>query len=135
MANTFGSFFGSTTGQLVRFEAPGGGWLSVGLDGVHAGRPKVAGTTVTYAGVAPGVDLSYRVTPEALKESITLASPAAASSLSYTITVGGGLTPWQRPDGPIAFSRDGVGGPPVLVLPKPFMTDARPDPSSPYGNA
>lgn len=51
--------------------------------------------------------------------------------------MGGGLVPWQRADGSIAFSGDGVGGPPVLVLvlPKPFMTDARPDPSSPYGTS
>jgi hypothetical protein len=120
----------------VRFEAPGGGWLSIGLDGGHASRPVVAGDTVTYRGVAAGADLSYRVTPDALKESITLASPsAAASSFGFMIRVGGGLVPWQRPDGSIALSRDGVGGAPVLVLPKPVMTDSRPDRWSPYGTA
>lgn len=67
VSNTFGSFLGSSAGRLVRFDAPGGGWLSIGLDGGHVGRPAVAGNTVTYAGVAPGTALSYQVTPEALK--------------------------------------------------------------------
>jgi len=133
VANTFRSFFGTTPARLMRLDAPGGGWLSVGLDGARAGRPTVAGNTVTYAGVAPGADLSYQVTQDALKENITLASASAAPSLSYSINVGGGLEPWQRGDGQIVFSRDGVGGPPVLVLPKPVMTDSRRDGSSPYG--
>jgi RHS repeat-associated protein len=134
-SNTFRSFFGTTAGRLVQLDAPGGGWLAVGLDGAHAGRPAVAGNTVTYRGVAPGADLSYQVTPTALKESVTLASASAASSFSYAIKVGGGLVPWQRRDGSIAFSRDGAGGPAVLVLPKPVMTDARRVASSPYGMA
>jgi len=130
--NTFLSFFGATPGRLVRFEAPGGGWLSLGLDGTQAGRPSVNGNTVTYPGVASGAGLSYQVTPGALKESITLASASAAASFSYTIKVGGGLVPHQRPDGSIAFGRAGLGAP-VLVMPKPFMTDSRPDRWSPYG--
>src|SRR5215470_213977 len=136
--NIFHAFFGATAGQLVRFEAPGGGWLSVGLAGARAGRPQVAGSTVTYRNLVPGVDLSYQVTPEALIERITLASPAAAASLAslvFAVRAGGGLVPYQRPDGAIVFSRDGTGGAPVLVLPAPFMTDARPDLSSPYGMA
>jgi len=132
-SNTFRSFFGTTPGRLVRFEAPGGGWLEVGLDGAHAGRPRAAGNTVTYPGVVPGAGLEYQVTPDALKESITLASPSAAASYSYTIRVGGGLIPWQRRGGQVVFSRGEPGSPPVLVLPAPFMTSARKDASSPYG--
>src|SRR5262245_17441353 len=120
--NIFRTFFGAAAGQLVRFEAPGGGWLSIGLAGGRAGRPQVSGDTVTYLGVAPGVDLSYQVTPQALKERITLASAAAAASLAslaFVVRAGGGLAPWQRPDGAIVYSRDGTGGAPVLVVPKP----------------
>jgi RHS repeat-associated protein len=136
--NTFRSFFGATAGQLVRFEAPGGGWLSIGLAGGRVGRPQVSGDTVTYRDLAPGVDLSYQVTPQSLEERITLASPAAAAplaSLVFAVRAGGGLVPYQRPDGAIVLSRDGTGGAPVLVLPAPFMTDARADRSSPYGMA
>ena len=103
VANTFRSFFGTGAGGLVRFEAPGGGWLSVGLDGGHAVRPVVAGNTVTYRGVAPGVGLSYQVTPAGLKESVTLSSPSASAALSYSVKVGGGLEAWQRADGSVAF--------------------------------
>src|SRR5215470_5467964 len=85
--NTFRSFFGAAAGRLVRFEAPGGGWLSIGLAGGRAGRPQVAGSTVTYRSLAPGVDLSYQVTPQSLKERITLASPAAAASLASLVFV------------------------------------------------
>ena len=134
-ANTFGSFFGSTASQLVRFDAPGGGWVTIGVSGARQLRPAASGDSVTYAGVAPGVSLSYQVTPQALKERITLASPAAASSLAalrFTVRAGGGLTPAALRDGSIALTRDGV---PALTLPKPFMTDARPDASSPYGLA
>jgi len=131
--NTFRSFFGAAAARLVRFEAPGGGWLSIGLNGARTARPQVSGDTVSYPGIVPGTDLSYRVTPTSLKERITLTSPAAASTLSFTITVGGGLVPSQRRGGSLVFSRDGAGGAPVLILPKPFMADARPDVSSPYG--
>jgi YD repeat-containing protein len=79
--------------------------------------------------------LSYQVTPQSLKETITLASAAAASSLAglrFSVRAGGGLTPAAQRDGSIALTRDGA---PALVLPKPFMTDATPSASSPYGFA
>ncbi|MBO0807216.1 MAG: DNRLRE domain-containing protein, partial [Actinobacteria bacterium] len=202
--NTFGSFFGTTAGHLVRFDVPGGGWLTMGVAGSQSGagattsavsatpmsspspdpsgtpspsvsatsspspsptpsasaspsgpaggtpgpgsgtgsgagsgtRPvsmRVAGSTVSYSGAVPGARLSYQVTPDALKEGIILSSPSAASSYSYTITVGGGLVPYRMRDGQIAFSRGGAGGPPAVILPKPFMTSAASDASSPYG--
>jgi hypothetical protein len=65
-ANTFRSFFGSQPGQLVRFEAPGGGWLSIGTSGARPEVPQVSGNMVTYPGIAPGVSLSYQVTPTSL---------------------------------------------------------------------
>ncbi|HEY2671359.1 MAG TPA: DNRLRE domain-containing protein, partial [Rugosimonospora sp.] len=134
VTNTFGSYFGSSAAQLVRFDAPGGGWVRIGLAGAHVTAPKAAGSTVTYA-VAPGVALSYTVTPQSLVERISLASPAAAKSLAslrFTVQAGGGLTAQPRQNGSITLSR---GALPVLTLPAPFMTDARKDASSPYGFA
>jgi hypothetical protein len=131
-SNTFRSFFGADPARLARFQAPGGGWLRMGVDGTRPMRPRVAGDTVSYRRVAPGAGLSYQVTPTALKENITLASAAAASSFTFTVKVGGGLVPYQHA-GQIMFSRTGAGGPAVLVMPKPFMTDARRDKSSPLG--
>jgi len=131
--SSFRSYFGTTAGRLVRFEVPGGGWLAVGLDGSHPGSPRVAGNSVTYPQVEPGTGVQYQVTPDALKESITLASAAAPASYSYTIKVGGGLVPWQRGNGQVVLSREGAGGPPALILPAPFMTSAATDVWSPYG--
>ena len=132
-SNTSRSFFGSDPAGLVRFQEPGGGWLRIGVDGAKSLRPRVAGDTVRYPHVAPGASLSYQVTPTGLKESITLASPAAAAApFSFTVNVGGGLVPYERA-GQIVFSRTGAGGPPVLVMPKPFMTDSRRVSWSPAG--
>jgi RHS repeat-associated protein len=135
VTNTFGSYFGSSAGQLVRFDAPGGGWLAVGLSGARVGQPEVSGDTVTYADVEPGVSLSYEVTPQSLVERFTLASSAAAKSLPslhFVIKTGGGLVPQAQKNGSITLSR---GAAPVLVLPAPFMTDSRAESSSPYGYA
>ncbi|HEX8008988.1 MAG TPA: DNRLRE domain-containing protein, partial [Trebonia sp.] len=133
VTNVFRSYFGSSAGRLIRFDAPGGGWLAVGLSGARVSAPRVTGSMVTYAGVAPGVSLSYVVTAESLTERVILASPAAAASLSalhFTVQAGGGLIPQAQRDGSITLSR---GALPVLRLPAPFMTDARPEASSPYG--
>jgi RHS repeat-associated protein len=133
LSNTFRSFFGAGAGRMARFEAPGGGWLAMSLNGARLSSPQVSGNTVAYPRVMPSTGLSYRVTPTALREDITLASPSAPGAFSYTIKVGGGLVPWQRPNGQIVFSRRSAGTPPVLVLPAPYMTSARNDRWSPYG--
>lgn len=133
--NTFGSYFGSSASNLIRFDAPGGGTLSVGLRGGHVSAPQVSGSTLTYADVAPGLSLSYTVTPESLVEKAVLATPAAAKSLSslrFVLKAGGGLVPQTQKDGSIALAK---GALPVLTLPAPFMTDATPSASSPYGYA
>src|SRR5215469_9000241 len=111
VTNTYQSYFGSSAGQLVRFSAPGGGWLAEGLAGARVAAPRVSGDTVTYPSVAPGVSLSYQVTPQSLVERITLASPAAAKSLSslrFMVKAGGGLVPQAGKDGSIALSRGGL---------------------------
>lgn len=136
-ANTFSSFFGSQPGRQVRFEVPGGGWVSMGFPATGTLAPQAHGNVVSYAGIAPGVSLSYQVTPVSLVERITLASrsaAAAAGSLSFTLRTGGGLTPYREPDRSIALSRDGAGGVPVLVIPAPVMTDAHRQAASPYGS-
>lgn len=135
VTNIYQSYFGSSAAQLVRFDAPGGGWLAMGLLGAHVGRPEVSGDTVTYPDVEPGVSLSYEVTPQSLTERFTLASPAAARSLStlrFVIKTGGGLVPQPQKNGSITLSQ---GAAPVLILPAPFMTDSRAESSSPYGYA
>ncbi|MCO5974143.1 golvesin C-terminal-like domain-containing protein [Actinoallomurus soli] len=132
--NSFRSLFGSKAGRLVRFDAGGGASLTFGPEGAGSVTPKADRNTVTYAGAAGGADLTYTVQPNALKESIVLAKAPMVASWSFAVQAAG-LRAWQRPDGAIAFYRGGFDGPPVLVMPRPFMTDARNDAASPYGKA
>ncbi|WP_262285999.1 DNRLRE domain-containing protein [Micromonospora sp. MA102] len=121
--NSFTSRFGARTDQLVRFERDG---RAVGLGlpgGTKSAAPKVAGSTVTYAGLAGGADLVYDVTASALKEKIVL-HRAPAGPVSYTFTLDTkGLVAQQRSDGSIAFVRPD-GGDPELVMPAPYMYDS-----------
>ncbi len=133
-SNTFASLFGTGSDSLVRLEQDGRR-LSVGLAGPRrAVAPVAAGNAVRFGRVAPGVDLVYRVTPQALKEEIVLA--AAPQDPTFTFTVeAAGLLARQRADGSIGLWRASGEGEPLYVMPRPFMTDAADDPSSPYGKA
>ncbi|BCL12656.1 hypothetical protein GCM10017556_03950 [Micromonospora sagamiensis] len=130
--NSFTSLFGDSSDELVRFEQQGRS-VELGLVGAAKGvTPRVAGSTVTYPGVAGGADVVYDVTATALKEKIVLHRPPGGPA-SYTFTLDTtGLTAQQRADGSIAFVRP-AGGDPVFVMPAPFMYDDRDDRTSPHG--
>ena len=136
--NRFTSLFGDTSDRLVRFEL-GGRYVALGVAGAaHAITPTVAGSTVTYPEVLGGADLVYRVGAETLKEEIVLPAVPAVADPSYTFVLQlGGVQAYPRQDGSVAFVRDGAGegARPLFVMPKPFMTDAKDDPSSPYRKA
>jgi YD repeat-containing protein len=83
-------------------------------------------------------DLVYRVTAQGLKEEIVLQRPPSAVDVSYRFVLQlEGVDAETQPDGSIGFFRKGAGAGegPLFVIPKPFMTDAAPDPMSPYGRA
>ncbi|WP_020608208.1 DNRLRE domain-containing protein [Actinokineospora enzanensis] len=129
--NAFTSSFGDDTGRLAGF-ALGGTRVDMGLAGAH--RPAKAivdGSTVRYPDAIPGAELSYQVTRGALKERITLSAPPKDDP-AYRFTLHlDGVTALARPDGSIAFhGKD--DGPPLYVLPRPFMTDATTDAKSPH---
>ncbi len=131
-SNTFASFFGGSSDSLVRFEQ-GGRQLSIGLAGARrALAPVASGNAVRFPGALPGADVVYRVTSEELKEEIVLAREPKDPAFTFTVDLGG-LRARQRPDGSIAFLRASGEGEPLYVTPKPFMTDAAADPSSPVG--
>lgn len=44
VTNTFRSYFGAASGQMVRFEAPGGAWLTMGVSGAGAGTGGAGGS-------------------------------------------------------------------------------------------
>lgn len=108
--------------------------MTVGAAGAPRAVPAhAAGDTVTFGDVFGGADVSYRVTPEALKESIVLTGPPADPAFTFTVHLAG-VTAAPRPDGSVAFyASPGLGARPVFVMPRPFMTDSRVDRDSPYG--
>ncbi|CAL9566122.1 hypothetical protein SUDANB176_04742 [Streptomyces sp. enrichment culture] len=134
--NTGRSWFGSDPDRLLRFEtADGGQSVTLGLEGAHGSlKPEAEDATVTYKDAVGGADLSYEVGPGRVKENITLAE-RPAGPVSYTFTLDTeGLTPKARKDGSIAFYGE-LPNTPVLVVPAPYMTDARKSAASPYGYA
>ena len=135
--NAFRTYFGSNPGGLVRLEAEGGA-VTLGLPDAWPGNPVAEENRVRYAdGLGSGLDLTYEVTAESLKESVVVRSrPAGDGDLSVRFDLQAeGLRARQRDDGSIVFERpDGDGGA-VLVMPAPFMMDATEDAESPYGHA
>ncbi|UYQ60705.1 DNRLRE domain-containing protein [Streptomyces peucetius] len=133
-ANTGRSWFSSDPEKLLRFETPDGDRsVTLGLQGAGGKlKPEAKGATVTYRGAVNGADLEYRVGPGRVKENIVLAE-RPDGPVKYTFTLDTeGLTPKARKDGSIAFFGE-LPNTPVLVIPAPYMTDAKKSASSPYG--
>ncbi|MFI7067417.1 DNRLRE domain-containing protein [Kribbella sp. NPDC050124] len=131
--NSFRSYFGNRPDQLVRFELDGRG-LTLGTPSTKVLTPVSAGDTVTYPDVFGDADLVYQVGPDQLKESIVLESAPADPTYTFSLKLAG-VKAEQQPDGSIAFYRQSGLGRPLFTMPRPFMTDARDDASSPYGKA
>ncbi|MDW5330745.1 DNRLRE domain-containing protein [Plantactinospora sp. KLBMP9567] len=130
-SNTFGSRFGVRSDDLVRFDL-GGERIRLGLAGpARRVTPTVDGDTVTYRDLADGVDVTYQVTGETLKESIILRRASATASVTFQLDPGR-LAVSQRDDQALEF-RDPDSVQVLLVMPAPFMFDARDDAESPYG--
>ncbi|MFI2353009.1 DNRLRE domain-containing protein, partial [Streptomyces sp. NPDC019443] len=130
--NTGRSWFGSDAKKLLRFEAPDGRSASLGLVGAKALKPQAKGDTVTYQDAVSGADLQYKVGRGQVKENIVLdAAPAGPVSFTFTLNTEG-LTPKARKDGSVALFGEAPGTP-VLVIPAPYMTDAKKDALSPTG--
>lgn len=127
------SWFGSDTSRLVRFQSPDGRSVTLGLQG--AGKhltPKAKGSTVTYTDKAHGAEISYGVGRGRVKENITLAKrPDGPLKFTFTLDTAG-LTPKARKDGSIALYGE-LPHTPVMVIPAPFMTDAKKADRSVFG--
>ncbi len=130
--NGFVSSFGDEPGAVLRLEADGAA-MTLGADGVRAGRPRVSGDTATYA-YGDGAKLEYQVRPSGVEQRLVLTSAPRSASYGFTVRAEG-LRAWQRPDGSIALYRGEFDGRPVMEIPKPSLTDARDDDASPYGKA
>ncbi|MEU1893675.1 DNRLRE domain-containing protein [Streptomyces pristinaespiralis] len=133
--NVARTYFGERPGELVRFELDEGHWAAIGVKGVTGSlKPQADGSTVTYKNaLGAGTDLTYTVGNGTVKEGIVLdAAPGTAPSYEFTLTTGG-LQAVRRAGGSIALYSESSGPTrPALVIPAPFMTDAKKDGESPY---
>ncbi|MEU8888721.1 DNRLRE domain-containing protein [Streptomyces sp. NPDC048442] len=131
--NTAASYFGKKANELLRYEVGGGGSVTLGLDGAAGAlAPAVKGDTVTYKDPKSGADLVYQVGAGQVKENIVLAKrPGGPLSFTFKLSTDG-LIPKARKDGSIAFFSE-TSKHPVLVIPAPYMTDAKKSASSAYG--
>ncbi|MFG3002426.1 golvesin C-terminal-like domain-containing protein [Streptomyces calvus] len=133
------TYFGSRPGELVRFELDEGHWVAIGLKKPGAAKltPSVDGNKVTYRNaLGRGIDLSYTVGNGSVKEDIVLNErPEDTPSFEFTLTTGG-LTAKSEKNGTISlYGENSPVGTPALVIPAPFMTDAKKDAASAYGTA
>ncbi|MGW4166799.1 golvesin C-terminal-like domain-containing protein [Streptomyces chartreusis] len=128
------SWFGDDADRLVRFASPSGRSVTLGLDGAKDAdlKPTAKGSTVTYKDATQGADLQYVVGPGRVKENITLAErPDGPLRFTFTLDTDG-LTPKARKDGSIALYGE-LPHTPELVIPAPYMTDARKAEKSVFG--
>ncbi|KPI07887.1 RHS repeat-associated core domain containing protein-containing protein [Actinobacteria bacterium OK006] len=127
------SWFGSDADHLIRFQSPDGRTVTLGLEGTQGAlKPAVKGSTVTYKDAAHGADLQYGVGPGRVKENITLAErPTGPLKFTFTLDTDG-LVPRARKDGSIALY-GALPNTPVMVIPAPFMTDAKKADKSVFG--
>lgn len=88
-----------------------------------ADAPGVAsGSKMTYAGALPGVDVSYEVMSDWLKELITLKSGSAQRAFVFDVKLSKGLRPQLLASGAIAIrdTKDVLR----MAIAAPYMTDA-----------
>jgi RHS repeat-associated protein len=132
-ANEGRTWFGAETDRLVRFRSPDGRSVTLGLAGADRRlKPVAKGSTVTYKDAVGGADLEYQVGPGQVKENIILAErPTAPVKFTFTLDTDG-LTPKARKDGSIALFGE-LPNTPVMVIPAPYMTDAKKADDSVFG--
>ncbi|WP_370265416.1 DNRLRE domain-containing protein [Streptomyces sp. V4I8] len=128
------TWFGDDADRLVRFASPSGRSVTLGLDGVkdEGLEPTAKGSTVTYKDATQGAVLQYVVGPGRVKENITLAErPDGPVRFTFTLDTDG-LIPKARKDGSIALYGE-LPHTPELVIPAPYMTDAKKAEKSVFG--
>jgi RHS repeat-associated protein len=126
--NRFGSFFGTQSDRLLRFEL-GKRNVTVGVPGQRRElKPQADGDTVRYADVFGSADVQYRVSSEGVKKEIILEEAPEEASFTFTMRMGG-VVAREMDDGSIGFFPPGKELAPVFRIPKPFMYDSADEPA------
>ncbi|TQM80193.1 RHS repeat-associated protein [Saccharothrix saharensis] len=106
--------------DLVRVEFDADHHLTYGLRDAAASRGEVSGSAITYRAVLPATDLRLTATRTGLKEDLVLASAAAPTSYSFTLSTRA-LQPRLGAAGDVELVD---GDEVVAVIPAGFMDDA-----------
>lgn len=108
-------------GDLVTLAVDRDHSVSYSLAGASKAGARAEGTTVTYPGVLPGVDLKLESKPGGVKETLVLAGPDAPTEYLFPLKLKG-VTP-SVVDGQVVFSD--ASGAARAVIPPGDMVDAK----------
>jgi len=100
----------------------GSHWVSFVLDGASGFASLPSGSSETYSGVLPGVNVTYTATGETLKEDTVLLGPSSQRSFSYSVSTSSGISAVREPDGSINFVN--ADGRALFSFSPPRLTDA-----------
>jgi RHS repeat-associated protein len=126
-SNSIVATFGATAdaSRVGELDLGSGRDFGFGLDGASGVTGSVSGSTVTYAGVAPGVDLRLSPTVDGLKEAIVLHSAATAKAWTFDLDLTG-LSAAVADDGSITITD--ASGTRVGTIPHAYAYDSNYDP-------
>jgi RHS repeat-associated protein len=122
-ANSIGASFADTAGTsgLGSLDLGSGRVFAFGLAGASPIVGTAAASTVTYAGVEPGVDLQLSPTVDGVKESVVLHSASAPTTYVFNLDLTG-LTATAAPDGSIKIAD--TSGKTVGEIPAAYAYDS-----------
>jgi YD repeat-containing protein len=103
------------------------------LEGASASEGQNAGPSMSYTNAQSGVNVSYSVSSEGVREVLSLASAAAPTVYRYKLTYAAGLRPELTSAGGVAF-KDTTGKVAYTMAP-PTVTDASPGAQLPSTSA
>lgn len=98
------------------------------LTGAAASPAEVSGSSATYVGAYPSVDVKVTALPDALEQSYVLHDSSAQHSFAATVTLTTGASLRGQPDGSIAIL--GAQGASVAAIPVPVLHDASTNPDT-----
>jgi RHS repeat-associated protein len=120
-ANSFHATFPATLSDGPVQVDIGEEFISYGLKG-GAAVGQASGDSVTYAEALRGVDLTYEVSNNAVKETLTLRSAASSDALIFDVHTTAGLTATKNKKGGVDFAD--ATGKTVFAFEPPTMQDS-----------
>lgn len=129
--NRFNAYFNDSTGienfTLAGFELINSNgvarWVNFKMLDAFPDSSGYYGNAFTYKNVQPNVDLEYAVTPEKLKENITVHDPSALQAFTFSIKLDAGLRFEAQEDNSVFFM-DVETGEKLWEIASPFAVDA-----------